>query len=158
MVKTIDPANCACSNYVKKDGKVYKVMNEEEVTVSAMDSNNNEEEYLDRGAAQNNTMPEDCMMQLDGLNDEDSDGDMYDSDTDVVRPNIFTSQYYLDNLSETSSLLLPLPLNQMSQPHRIIWMHYRILNSPLLLVSQIMMLIVKMTQRRIMIQLWLQKS
>ena len=107
MVKTIDPANCACSNYVKKDGKVYKVMNEEEVTVSAMDSNNNEEEYLDRGAAQNNTMPEDCMMQLDGLNDEDSDGDMYDSDTDVVRPNIFTSQYYLDNLSETSSVAPP---------------------------------------------------
>jgi hypothetical protein len=109
MVETIDPENCACSNYVKKDGKVYKMVNEEQV--SAMDSNNNGEEYFDRGAAQNNNMleEEDCMMQLDGFNDEDSDDDMYDSDTDVVKPNIFTSQHYLDNLSDTSSVVPPQP-------------------------------------------------
>jgi hypothetical protein len=108
MIKTIDPAKCACRNYVKKEGKVYKMVNEEEV--GAMDSNNNGEEYLDIGEAQNinNNIPEeDCIMQIDGFNDEDSDDDRYDSDTDVIKPNIFTSQHYLDNLSDTSSVVLP---------------------------------------------------
>ena len=44
MMDTIDPNKCPCRNYVKKEGKVFKIM--DEFVPSGEDVNNNELQML----------------------------------------------------------------------------------------------------------------
>ena len=92
MIDTIDTDKCPCRNYVKKEGKVFKII--EEFVPSEEDSNNNEE-Y------------EDGIMQVDGF-DDSSDEEVYDlADSDAEddsRTNLFSTQQYLDTMSDTTSV------------------------------------------------------
>ena len=110
MVKTINTENCTCRHYIKRGAGVYKDVSDEGSEES--DSNDDYDNEEDREEVNNNIskMPEDFFMQLDGLGDlvndeEDSD----DDNEDDSRPNIFTSQHYLDNLSDTTSVAGFLP-------------------------------------------------
>ena len=123
MMRTIDPNICACSNYVKREGEIFKVMCEQ----SEDDSNMMGETEVNNNQTQN---PEEVIMQIDGLDDSfnedevtdatESDGVIYtldSKDDDVSRSNIFTSRY-LDNMSETTSVSsLPSPRISSTQDY-----------------------------------------
>ena len=93
MIDTIDADKCPCRNYVKKEGKVFKII--DEFVPSEEDDDNNNEEV------------EEGIMQVDGFDDY-SDEEVYDlADSDVednLRTNIFTTQHYLDTMSDTTSV------------------------------------------------------
>ena len=116
MMWTINPNMCACSNYVKREGEIFKVMCEQ----SEDDSNMMGETEVNNNQTQN---PEEVIMQIDGSVDSFNEDEVTDAtesdseDDDVSRPNI---------LSTTWITCLKLRqyhhcLHRGSPPHRTIW-------------------------------------
>ena len=120
MLKTITTEKCACRNYVKREGKIFKVVSDE---VNVNEINNNVEDGIGEEEVNNNVsqMPEELIMQLDGFSDNLNEVEEFsdDENEDDSRPMIYTSQHYLDNLSDTSSEagLLPPPITTSTQDY-----------------------------------------